>query len=579
MNKKLFILVLIVVLGLLVRVLYITQIPPGLNRDEASIGYTAYSLLKTGNDEYGISYPLSFKSFGDWKLPFYIYLTIPFVKLFDLSDLAVRLPSVIFSVLTIIVCFFLAKKLFASEKIAFLSSFFFALSPWSIHLGRNASESTVAVFFSSLGLLFFLYGEAAKIYLLPGAIFLAIPLYTYHGNHIFSLLFFVLLSVLFFKKYKSSVMFWFSIAIFAVLALLIYSQTLFLADKTKISGLSALGDQALVYEKITINRPQHNSTDQLISTLLHNKVLFMAQTVAQNYLRSFSPEFLFITGGGNTQHNIPDFGNLYLWAAPFLLLGVIFLFFTKLDYKNLIVAWILIAPVAASITKDAPHTNRMASFLPVAEMIVAFGFLNFLNYFKSKGIFIRRVMMIFLPVLFLFNFLFWWDRYFIHFPLKRADKWGEGYSKLISYLNSNNNFDASEIVMTRPDYSPYIYFLYYNKVDPLYYQNSAQRYAETKEGFQHVAGFGNYKFRAVGWFHDLAVPDRLYIDWSPDVSKKATNSAILITRNLIENMRADNKDVSDLNVGDIIRSKKVGEIKLSNDQSMFTLIKTYKSNL
>ncbi|MDP2918230.1 MAG: glycosyl transferase, partial [bacterium] len=43
------------------------EIPPGLNRDEASIGYTAYSLLKSGADEYGRPWPLSIQSFGDWK--------------------------------------------------------------------------------------------------------------------------------------------------------------------------------------------------------------------------------------------------------------------------------------------------------------------------------------------------------------------------------------------------------------------------------------------------------------------------------------------------------------------------------
>ena len=79
------------------------EIPVGFNRDEASIGYTAYSLLKTGKDEYGKSFPLSFKSFGDWKLPLYPYLVTPFIKIFGLSEFAVRLPSALFGVLTVIV--------------------------------------------------------------------------------------------------------------------------------------------------------------------------------------------------------------------------------------------------------------------------------------------------------------------------------------------------------------------------------------------------------------------------------------------------------------------------------------------
>ncbi len=51
----------------------LTSIPSGLNQDETSIGYNAYSVLTTGKDEYGKSYPIYFKSFGDEKLPVYIY--------------------------------------------------------------------------------------------------------------------------------------------------------------------------------------------------------------------------------------------------------------------------------------------------------------------------------------------------------------------------------------------------------------------------------------------------------------------------------------------------------------------------
>ena len=87
MNKKVrFLLALIFFLGFLVRIWQIDKTPPGLNRDEASIGYTAYSLLKTGKDEYGKTWPLSFKSFGDWKLPLYIYGDILPISFLDLHE-------------------------------------------------------------------------------------------------------------------------------------------------------------------------------------------------------------------------------------------------------------------------------------------------------------------------------------------------------------------------------------------------------------------------------------------------------------------------------------------------------------
>jgi 4-amino-4-deoxy-L-arabinose transferase-like glycosyltransferase len=63
---------------------------PALNADEAAIGYNAYSLLKTGRDEHGISWPIHFKSFGDFKPGGYFYLVLPSVAIFDHSTKVMR---------------------------------------------------------------------------------------------------------------------------------------------------------------------------------------------------------------------------------------------------------------------------------------------------------------------------------------------------------------------------------------------------------------------------------------------------------------------------------------------------------
>lgn len=576
MNKKLFLLILVFILGFLVRYWHITQIPPGLNRDEADIGYTAYSLIETGKDEYGKPWPISFKSFGDWKLPLYIYLTVPFVKIFGLTDFAVRFPSVLAGSMTIIVAYFLVWQFFRNKKMALLAALFFALSPWSIHLSRNGSESTTGVFFTVLGLLLYLKAESRKIYLLPAAIFLALPLYTYHGNHIFSLLFYISLTILFFKKYKSSKIYWLSFVLFSALSLFIFSKTLFSADKTKISGLFAAGSEAFVYEKVVTDRLQHSFFYPL-RVILHNKIFLTILSFGQNYLKSYSPDFLFTTGGGNPQHNIPDFGNLYIWTAPFLVIGLSFLLIQRSEYKSLLLIWLLIAPVAASITKDAPHTNRMAPVLPLLEMIIAFGFVKTIQIIKTRGRLFSGLCLMGLSVLFVFNFVLWLDRYVVHFPLKRADIWGEGYTKLVSYIQGNTDLTTKEIVMSRPEYSPYIYFLFYNRTNPLQFQKEVIRYPETDEGFQHVYRFNNLTFRQIDWADDLVVPDRLYIDWSDQVPKSATDSSTFITEDVLAELSARKKDISDLNIGDEIISRKITDIKLQNNESMFTLIKTEKA--
>src|SRR3989344_946993 len=100
--------IIIVALGL--RLVNLSEVPPGLNRDEAAIGYTSYSLIQTGKDEYGKLWPLSFKSFGDWKVPVYFYLLLPFVKLLGLTEFSVRLPSLFLAPATVLLTFFLRQE-------------------------------------------------------------------------------------------------------------------------------------------------------------------------------------------------------------------------------------------------------------------------------------------------------------------------------------------------------------------------------------------------------------------------------------------------------------------------------------
>src|SRR3989338_11079234 len=115
LNKKLtkyIILVLLVIIGAFLRFYQLGINPPSLNWDEASLGYNAYSILKTGADEYGNFFPISIRSFDDHKPPMYAYLTIPFVAIFGPTEFAVRFPSAVAGVLTVIIMYFLVKELF-----------------------------------------------------------------------------------------------------------------------------------------------------------------------------------------------------------------------------------------------------------------------------------------------------------------------------------------------------------------------------------------------------------------------------------------------------------------------------------
>lgn len=572
MIKITIILFFIFIFGLTLRLWKIDSIPPGLNRDEASIGYTAYSLIKTGKDEYGINWPLSFKTFGDWKLPFYIYLTIPSIMIFGLTELAVRLPTVILSSLTIFNVYLLAKSLFHTRSSALFSALLFAISPWSLHLSRNESEASSGIFFTTLGLLFFFRSKGKLFKILLGTIFLVIPLYMYHGNHIFTPLLYIGLLFVFWKEKLTLKNAFLSILLFVAFTLFIYSKTLLSADVTKISGLFAANDPALVHENINLNRLEHTNILSYTTALFHNRFIFSGLSVIQNYLRGFSPEFLFITGGINLQHNIPDFGNLYLWETPFIILGLYFIFTHKNKSKGFLLWWLLISPVAASITKDAPHTNRMASFLPLPYFFVSYGVIMSIKYISSnfnKALINACNVVIMLVVV--FNFMIWTERYFIHFPIKREFAWGGGYKKLVANVSALQD-RYFQIVMDRPDYSPYIYFLFYQKVDPTTFQNEVARYPIGSEGFHHVKSFKNLTFRKLNWSTDLIDSDKLIISWAESTPPHATSSSYLVDDLIFNRMIKEFGETFDLKIGDRVVNRLIKEIKLKNGQSQFYLI-------
>ena len=106
-------LAIIVLLAVFLRFFQLGGNPPGINWDETAWGYNAYSLGVDGRDEFGVFLPLQYiESFGDFKPPLYAYLTILPVKLFGLTEFATRFASVFFGSLTVLLTYFLVRKLF-----------------------------------------------------------------------------------------------------------------------------------------------------------------------------------------------------------------------------------------------------------------------------------------------------------------------------------------------------------------------------------------------------------------------------------------------------------------------------------
>lgn len=142
-------------IGVFLRIYKLGIIPIGLNADEASIGYEAYSLLKTGADRWGIQLPPYFLSFGSGQNTLYAYLSVPFLYFFDLSQTSIRLLSAALGIGTLPLVYWLAKTLLDNTRMALACVLIYTFDPFLFISARWALEINILPFFAIFSIYIF----------------------------------------------------------------------------------------------------------------------------------------------------------------------------------------------------------------------------------------------------------------------------------------------------------------------------------------------------------------------------------------------------------------------------------------
>src|SRR3972149_1525717 len=468
------------------------EIPLSLDWDENSNAYNAYSILKTGRDEYGNFLPITNRSFDDYKPPLYMYLNVVTVAIFGLTPFAARLPSAFFGFLTVPAMYFLARKIFEksnvsgqlsvvkSESIALLSMLMLAISPWHLQFSRVGFEATVGLFFAVAAITAFLYGLASRRWLIVSGIFLGISTYTYHSERIFVPLLFIatffiwrkeILAVS--KKY---------LGIFIIITILIGLPLVILIPPKVI----------LQRFEVTTGRPRLEDIEKSIKFILedqergsklgkyiHNRRFVIGQTWFGNYLSHFDFNFLFTQGDDNFRHHIEGMGVLYLFQFPLFLFGIYFLVKNKNKTSAFLLAWLLIAPIPATPAVPNPHGNRSLPMIIALEIISAYAIVAiFSQKFLGRKVFI---WIFFLWVI--LSFGLYLHNYWSHYPYDKADFWQYGYSQAVQ--ESEKIKDQYERINI--DHSleqAYVFWLFNTKYDPTSYQQQGTRYHFDKYYFE-----------------------------------------------------------------------------------------------
>jgi len=464
MKQKFSFLGLILILAAFFRLYQLNQVPIELFGDELDIGYQAYSILKTGKDLRGYSWPIYFHSLSEFRAPLYLYATVPFVALFGLNEWGVRLPAAFFGILNIFLLYLLVKKFLKSEILALISTFLLAVTPWHIHYGRAGFEVTLLLTLILGGLFFWL-----KAKYLISTLFFLLAFYTYSTAVLFI---FLLLPILFFldktwrKVGKRVFLTAFSVFLVGTIP---FVFGLFSGQAgERFSQISIFNDQKLV-ERIINKR----GGEFPFGRFFHNKATEIGKEFVSNYLNAFSPDFLFLRGDPNPRHSVGTMGELYLIYLPFLIFGLVEVAKNLEKKENLfLLGWLLVSPVPSALTiGGGNHATRLFLMLPVLVVFIAIGVAQSWFWIKRMPNIFKFLLVIFTFLLFIFNFISYFHQYYVHYPKESWQFWHYGYKEAIQYLAViDENYDR--IILNNSHEPILIRLLFWAKKDPVWFHRN-----------------------------------------------------------------------------------------------------------
>jgi len=537
--KKYIGLIFVVIVAGFLRLYQLGVVPPSPDWDEAALGYNAYSILKTGKDEYGNFFPLSIRSFDDYKPPLYTYLTVPSVGLFGLNTWSTRLPSALMGILAVIGTYFLAKELFSSSKIKdlrpttlpLLSALLLAISPWHIQFSRIAFEANSGITINIWAVACFFIGLRKKSMLVLSAFLFGLGMYAYHSERVFLPLLVLLLLIVYRKivfqnENKKFLILSLIVGILTVLPLVsVFSNK---TSMLRLQGTSSFSNQTELLSRNITKISDDQKAKDYIGLFLDNRRFIYVNTLISGYLSHFSLKWLFLTGD-NPRHHAPDMGLLYLWELPFLLFGLYYLLRpTTNDLRTkFLLGWILIAPIAASPTTGLPHAIRTLVFLPVFQIITALGIIFVGSAISNQQSAIKRVWthcLLFIVYCFVFfNVSYYVVQYFVVMNREYSEFWQYGYKETVRYTESVKGNYEKVVVSTGLEQS-YIFFLFYTKYDPVKYLSQggtkSGSFAESRNSFD------TYLFRPLDWKNEIFDGKTLYVGF-PTEMPHGNNAHIL----------------------------------------------------
>jgi 4-amino-4-deoxy-L-arabinose transferase-like glycosyltransferase len=509
-------LLIIILLAVVTRYYKLGEIPAGFYVDEAGQGYSAYSILTTGKDEFGKFMPVVFRSLTDFKTPVYIYLIVPLIPIFGLSPFTVRLPSFIFSILTIPLIYLLVINLLnktkfkQKEALELTSTLLVAISPWHILFGRTNFECNVALLFLLAGIFTFYKGLKKPAFIILSAVLLAIAIPSYHSQRVIT----PLVSIILFLKYKKILL----SATHAKYVLFGF----FVAFLISLPTLSVINTPGFLARATGLNIFSHSrqmpdgfiySYSGILNGIINGSWFLSSREFLSLYFSYLSPRYMFNLGDYGPRSSFPELPTFYLWQFPFYIYGLWRLFKNRNlgELKFLILTLMLISPIPAAVTRDPYTTIRALPLLVPQLIIIALGIVE--SRERIKNIKIKFAFSIGLLVLVGYSLLKLYSSVFILNEYHRAKAWDYGWREVANQINELNPLLPITVDNARADAFPQLAF--FLKYPPDKYQSEnfevdvSEYYTNMRISTKTI---GRITARPIVWEKDLAIDQYLIGD-------------------------------------------------------------------
>lgn len=542
MNKL--IITLIIILASVIRLLNLDTHIAAAYGDEVAIAYNAYSILKTGRDEFSEFMPLQFKSWGDQKNPVYVYTLSLIQIIFGINAFSVRLPSAISGIFAVLLTYLITKQLLArtsdnqnstlTESVALLAALLLAVNPWHLHISRGGYEANMALTFGLAALYFLLRHDAIKsttqrFFTLPMTLALIVAslgLYTYYTTKMFLPLFFILfwlwllISNALYPQIKQSYYLkqgLLSLIILALASLPFAYLAVFSSGQARFTSINIFANPEVASR--VIEERGYWQGPEWLERLVINKPVMWARDFTHYLFDNLGSLYWYIFGDNTLRYTIGNHGVFYTIEAPFFLLGLCFLFQRNKKLTLFLVVWLLFAVIPTALVGKS-YSLRSLALLPVPMIITAYGVVHSYLYLKnilqrfpyaSATTMFHRSTWVFIAFIFVLmtgNFL---ARYAYAYPtygyywydgaIKDALDYAQSQQSEIDYVVVSDQFGKTEL-----------YYAFYKKLDPSHYQIASQQKISFAE--KELVQLDNYYFGTVD-INKLPTDGKTYLVIAP----------------------------------------------------------------